>query len=434
MTAGFCYRDGVLHADGVDVAGLASEIGTPAYVYSSALMEQSYRRFADAFKGTDALICFAVKANSNLAVIGTFAALGAGADVVSGGELARALAAGVPPERIVFAGVGKTEDEMAAALKAGILQFNVESEPELLVLDRVARRLATRAEIAIRINPDVDAKTHAKISTGKKGNKFGVDIDQAMAIYDRARSLPGIDAAAVAVHIGSQLTDLEPLKHAFARVRDLVVELKEAGHPIRRIDLGGGIGISYKGESIIDPMDYAAAAKAATDGLGCRLVLEPGRTMVGDAGILLARIVYVKQGSDRRFVILDAGMNDLIRPALYDAYHDIIPVREPAKGAELSAVDVVGPVCESADLFAAQRPLPPLEAGDLVAFRSAGAYSAVMASTYNSRPTPPEILARDGSFAVVKPRVSVEDLFADETLPSWLDAAPPVSKLKATHG
>jgi diaminopimelate decarboxylase len=416
---GFQYKNSVLHADGVDLSALGRDFGTPAYVYSSSTMERAYRGFADAFAGTGALICYAVKANGNLSVIRTFANLGAGADVVSGGELARALAAGVPASRIVFAGVGKTEAEMAAALDAGILQFNVESEPELIALNKIAIGLGKRAEIAVRVNPDVDAKTHAKISTGRKENKFGIDIDRAPAIYALARDLPGIDAAAVAVHIGSQLTDLEPLKSAFGRVRELVIELKAAGHPIRRVDLGGGIGIAYRGENVIDPVAYAEAAKAATDGLGCRLVLEPGRCLVGDAGLLLARVVYVKQGADRRFVILDAGMNDLIRPALYDAYHEIVPVLEPAADARLEPVDVVGPVCESADLFASQRALPHLEPGDLVALKSAGAYSAVMASTYNARPTPPEIMARDGLYAVIKPRRSVEDLLADEAPTPW---------------
>ncbi len=416
----FTYRDGQLAAERVPLARIAAAVGTPAYVYSSALLEAGYRRYAAAFADVDATICYAMKANSNLAVVGTFGALGAGADVVSGGELARALAAGIDPGRIVFAGVGKTPDEMARGLAAGILQFNVESEPELEALAATARRAGRIATVAIRVNPDVDAETHAKITTGRAGDKFGIDIDQAPALFERARRLEGIDIAGVAVHIGSQLTRIAPFEAAFARAADLVRQLRAAGHGIRRVDLGGGLGISYRDETPPDLDRYAQAAKALARDLGCALVLEPGRWLVGNAGVLLAKVVYVKDGSAKRFVILDAAMNDLIRPALYDAWHEIRPVIEPAPGFVPHLVDVVGPVCESTDTFARDRAMPPLAADDLVAFLSAGAYGAVMASSYNSRPLPPEVLVRDDQFAVIKPRPAVTDLFADEALPPWL--------------
>ncbi len=420
MTTGFAYADGRLQTDGVDLARIAAEIGTPAYVYSSAALEETYRRFAAALAPLDPLICYAVKANSNLAVIGTFARLGAGADVVSVGEMARALAAGVPAGRIVFAGVGKREDEMAAALQAGILQFNVESEPELLVLNDVAVRLGLPAAVALRVNPDIDALTHPKISTGTRDNKFGVDIASAKRLFAAARTLPGIDLAGVAVHIGSQLTDLAPLRDTFAAIARLVRDLRAQDHVIRRIDLGGGIGIAYQGETVIDVADYAKVVAETVGDLGARLVFEPGRSLVGNAGVLLSRVIYVKQGEARRFVILDAAMNDLLRPALYDAFHEIVPLVEASADAPLSEVDIVGPVCESADRFAAERLMPPLQAGDLVAIQSAGAYAAVMASTYNSRPIAAEVMVRDSSFAVIKPRQNITQLFADEIMPPWL--------------
>lgn len=416
----FTYAGGRMQTDGVDLAQIADAVGTPAYVYSSAALEETYRRFAAALAPLDPLICYAVKANSNLAVIGTFARLGAGADVVSVGEMARALAAGVPGERIVFAGVGKRGDEMAAALKAGILQFNVESEPELLALNEVALGLGLRATASLRVNPDIDAGTHPKITTGSRDNKFGVDIASAKRLFETARELPGIDLSGVAVHIGSQLTDLAPLRDTFAAIARLVRELRGRDHAIRRIDLGGGIGIAYQGETVIDPAEYARVVMETVGDLGAKLIVEPGRSLVGNAGVLLSRVVYVKQGEARRFVILDAAMNDLLRPALYEAYHEIAPLVEPPANAERSPVDIVGPVCESADRFAAERMMPPLAAGDLVAIKSAGAYAAVMASTYNSRPIAAEVLARDGDFAVIKPRQDISQLFADEIMPSWL--------------
>jgi diaminopimelate decarboxylase len=416
---GFAYREGRLHADATDLETIARSVGTPTYVYSATAMEAGYRAFAGAFAEVDALVCYALKANGNLAVIRTFAALGAGADVVSGGELARALAAGVDPQRIVFAGVGKTDAELAAGLDAGILQFNVESEPELLALDAVARARGRRAPVVLRINPDVDAHTHDKISTGRKHNKFGVPLEAAPALFARARGLPGITITGVAVHIGSQITDLEPFRLAFTRLVDLARALRADGHPIRELDLGGGLGVDYQGETPPPVERYAAMVKALTRDLGCRLVLEPGRHLVANAGVLLTRVVYVKTSDARTFLITDAAMNDLIRPTLYDAYHVIDPVVEPAAGAPRAPVDIVGPVCETGDMFAFDRPMPPVRSGDLLAIRSAGAYGAVMASTYNGRPTPPEVLVRDREFAVVRPRARVDQLFAEERLAAW---------------
>jgi diaminopimelate decarboxylase len=416
---GFCYRDGRLHADAVDLDVVAQTVGTPCYVYSASAMEAGYRAFAGAFADVDALVCYALKANGNLAVVRTFATLGAGADVVSAGELARALAAGVDPQRIVFAGVGKTEAEMAAGLEAGILQFNVESEPELMALDAVARGRGRRAPVALRINPDVDANTHEKIATGRKHNKFGIPIERAPALFALARDLRGVAITGLAVHIGSQITELEPFRLAFTRLVELARALRADGYPIRELDLGGGLGVDYQGETPPPVERYAAMVKALTRDLGCRLVLEPGRHLVANAGVLLTRVVYVKASEGRTFVITDAAMNDLIRPTLYDAYHAIEPVAEPASGAARSPVDIVGPVCETGDMFALDRPMPPMQSGDLLAIRSAGAYGAVMASTYNARPTPPEVLVRDREFAVVKPRASVAQLFADERLATW---------------
>ncbi len=416
---GFHYSNGQLHAESVPLARIARDVGTPAYVYSAGLIRQAYRQFAAAFADRDATICYAVKANSNLAVIRTLALEGAGADVVSGGELARALAAGVPPHKIVFAGVGKTVDEMRQGLQAGILQFNVESEAELLRLNEVVLSMGRVAEIAIRVNPDVDAKTHAKISTGTKANKFGIDIDRAAAIYDLAAGLKGIRASAVAVHIGSQLTQIDPYEQAFTRLVDLVRALKAKGHPIERIDCGGGIGIAYKGERTIAIDAYAAMVKRVTDGSGCALVFEPGRHLVGNAGVLLSQVLYRKPMSSGTALILDAAMNDLVRPAMYDAWHEVIPLREPVGDAR-EVVDLVGPVCESSDTFARDRSMPPLAEGDLVAILSAGAYGAVMSSSYNTRPLVPEILVDGDRFAVIRPRVDVAALLAAETLPDFL--------------
>ncbi|WP_420420255.1 diaminopimelate decarboxylase [Pacificispira sp.] len=418
----FEYRNGVLHAEDVPLTRIAEEVGTPAYVYSRATLTRHYTVFADAFAkaGLDATICYAVKANSNLAVIALLGRLGAGADVVSEGELRRALAAGIPPERIVFSGVGKTESELRFALETGIHEINVESESELHLLSKVASGLGRVAEIAIRINPDVDAKTHEKISTGKKENKFGIDIDKADAIYALAASLPGIKPVSVAVHIGSQLTDLEPYRQAFRRVADLVDRLRAAGHGIVRVDLGGGLGIPYDTEEPPLPDAYAAMAASEIARLNCPVMLEPGRMIVGNAGILLSRALVVKPGETKHFLVLDAAMNDLIRPALYNGHHGIRPVAEAAADATLQPVDVVGPICESGDTFAKGRMLPPIAEGDLVAFGSAGAYGAVMASTYNSRLLVPEVMVDGDRFDVVRARQTYDALIGMDSIPDWL--------------
>ena len=418
----FHYRHGRLHAEGVALDRIADAVGTPFYCYSTATLTRHYQVFRDSFAGHDALVCFALKANSNLAVIRTLAALGAGADVVSEGELRRALAAGVPPERIVFSGVGKTERELAFALDSKILQINVESLPELMLLDRLAQVRKVRAPIALRVNPDVDAQTHAKITTGRKENKFGIEWTDAHRVYRLAAGLPGIAVTGVAVHIGSQLTDLTPFREAFQRVRDLVAMLAADGIDLRHIDLGGGLGVPYDPALELPPLPpaYAAVALAALGDLGCRLVLEPGRVLVGNAGILVARVVHVKEGATRTFVVLDAGMNDLMRPALYEAYHDIVPVAEPISGAPRPPVDLVGPICESSDTFALHRSLPPLAAGDLVAMRTTGAYGSTMASGYNSRPLVPEVMVDGNAFAVVRRRPTYDEMLAPESLPPWL--------------
>ena len=416
----FVYRNGVLHAEGVSLAAIAAEVGTPFYCYSTAALIANYRAYAGAFEGQDAGVCYALKANSNLAVVRTLAAQGAGADVVSEGEMRRALAAGVPANRIVFSGVGKTRAEMRAALEAGIYQLNVESVPELEALSEVASSMGVRAPIAIRVNPDVDARTHAKISTGKKENKFGIDWDHAREVYARAAALPGIRPLGIAVHIGSQLTDLAPFRAAFERVVELLHALRADGIDIQRLDFGGGLGIRYRDETPPDLHEYAGMVRSITGNLGCHVTLEPGRALVGNAGILVSKVVYLKHGLARRFLIVDAAMNDLIRPSLYDAYHAIKPVVEPAATVEPVTVDVVGPVCESGDTFALQRPLPPLKADDLIAFCSAGAYGAVMASTYNTRPLAPEVLVNGDAFAVIRPRPKIEDLLGMDRVPEWL--------------
>ncbi len=417
----FAYRNGVLHAESVPLSTIAESVGTPFYCYSTAALEAHYGAYAGAFADQDAGVCYAVKANSNLAVIRTFARMGAGADVVSGGEMQRALAGGIPAERIVFSGVGKTRAEMRAALEAGIHQINVESIPEVEALSEVATSLGVVAPIAFRVNPDVDAKTHAKISTGKKENKFGIDYDHAREVYAQAAKLPGIKPVSIAVHIGSQLTDLAPFRAAYERVAALLHVLREDGHDIRRLDLGGGLGITYKNERPPELADYAAMVRSLTGNLGCRITLEPGRSLVGNAGILVSSVIFVKQGLHRKFVIVDAAMNDLIRPALYEAYHGIVPVREPDPTAPTEPFDVVGPVCESGDTFALQRLLPPMGADDLVAFLSAGAYGAVMSSSYNTRPLIPEVLVNGDQFAVIRPRPSVEDMLKAERVPDWLN-------------
>ena len=420
----FLYRDGVLHAEDVPLDEIARAVGTPVYVYSTATLERHYRVFQNALDGMPHLICYAMKANSNLAVLRVMARLGAGMDVVSIGEYRRARAAGVPGERIVFSGVAKTAAEMEHALTHGIRQFNVESLPELERLSAVATRLGKIAPITVRVNPDVDARTHAKIATGKSENKFGIPIADARATYARAAALPGIEVVGIDVHIGSQLTDLAPYEAAFEKVAELTRTLRADGHDIRRLDLGGGLGIPYVRANQAPPLpfDYGEVVRRTVGDLGCEIEIEPGRLIAGNAGLLLSEVVYVKQGADRDFLILDAAMNDLIRPAMYDAWHDIIPVREAAPGAEPHRYDVVGPVCESGDTFAKGRDLPTLAEGELVAFRSAGAYGAVMASEYNSRPLVPEVLVSGDRFAVIRARPSYEEMLARDSVPDWLDA------------
>lgn len=415
----FSYKNGELYAEDIALRAIAEEVGTPFYCYSSATLERHYKVFSGAFDGVNSLVCYALKANSNLAVIRTLAELGSGADVVSEGELRRALEAGIPAEKIVFSGVGKKPQEMRYALEVGIHQFNVESEPEVRVLSEVAQSMGKTAPITFRVNPDVDAKTHAKISTGKAENKFGVPWQDVSRIYREAAALPGIKIVGVDVHIGSQLTDLEPYKNAFNRVRELVQQLRAEGHDISRVDLGGGLGIPYDADIPPEPAAYATVALDAIGNLGCQVIFEPGRLIVGNAGVLVSEVIYVKQATERKFVILDAAMNDLIRPAMYDGYHQIDPLREDQKNADYAPADVVGPVCESGDTFARQRDMPYLEDGDLVAFRSAGAYGAVMASTYNTRPLVPEVLVKGDQYAVIRARPSLEELLKLDILPSW---------------
>ena len=416
----FVYRDGRLCAEDVSLIRIAEETGTPFYCYSQATIERHYRVFADAFADVDATVCYAVKANSNIAVIGVLARLGAGADVVSGGELKRALTAGIPASRIVFSGIGKTGEELAAALDAGILQINVESEPELELLGQVAVEKGVSAPVAIRVNPGIDALTHDKITTGKAENKFGIEWTRAHRVYSRAMTMPGIDIVGIAVHIGSQVTDLEPFREAYVRTRDLAALLRADGLAIRRLDLGGGLGIPYGDEPAPSPGEYAAVVKSAIGDLDCRLILEPGRVIAGNAGILVTSVLYVKEGATRRFVVVDAAMNDLMRPALYNAFHGIATVMEAPAKTERKEVDVVGPICETGDTFAVGRPLPPLKAGDLLAIRAAGAYGAVMSSVYNTRPLVPEVLVRGGDFALVRERLSVDDMLSREVIPNWL--------------
>jgi diaminopimelate decarboxylase len=418
----FLYCGGVLHAEDVPLPEIAAAVGTPVYVYSAATLTRHFRLFEEALAWGPHLICFAMKSNSNQAVIALMASLGAGMDVVSGGEYLRAKAAGVPGDRIVFSGVGKTAEEMRLALEGGIRQFNVESEPELERLSRVAAAMGAVAPITVRVNPDVDAKTHEKISTGRYDNKFGIPISRAREVYAMAARLPGIEVVGVDVHIGSQLTDLAPFEAAYLKVADLTHQLRADGHDIRRLDLGGGLGIPYERSNTAPPLplDYGDLIRRTVGDLGCEIEIEPGRLISGNAGILLSEVVYVKRGEGRDFLILDAAMNDLIRPAMYGAWHDIVPVREAAPGVDLAPFDIVGPVCETGDTFARGRPMPPLAEGDLVAFRSAGAYGAVMASEYNTRPLIPEVMVRDDHFAVIRRRPSFEEIISRDTVPSWL--------------
>ncbi|MCL7463798.1 diaminopimelate decarboxylase [Phaeovulum sp. NW3] len=418
----FLYKNGVLHAEDVSIPEIAAAVGTPFYVYSTATLTRHYRLFEEALAGMDHLVCFAVKSNGNIAVLRTLGQLGAGMDVVSGGEYLRAKAAGVPGKRIVFSGVGKTPAEIRQALEGGIRQFNVESEPELLAISAIATELGVQAPIAIRVNPDVDAKTHEKIATGKSENKFGIPIAKARAVYAEAAGLPGIKVVGVDVHIGSQLTDLAPFEAAFLKVRELTLALREDGHDIIRLDLGGGLGIPYtrSNEAPPLPIEYGEVIRRTVGDLGCEIEIEPGRLISGNAGLLVSSLIYLKEGEGRDFLILDAAMNDLVRPSMYGAHHDIVPVAEPAPGTEQRPYDIVGPVCETGDTFAKGRAMPRLAPGDLVAFRSAGAYGAVMASEYNTRPLVPEVLVNGDQFAVIRARPSFDEILGRDTIPEWL--------------
>jgi len=418
----FDYRNGVLHAEAVNLIELAEAVGTPFYCYSTATLERHYRVFSEAFAGEKVLVCYALKANSNQSVLRTLAKLGAGADVVSGGELKRALAAGIPPQRIVFSGVGKTEAELRAALAADIFCINVESEPELELLSRLASEQGKVARVSVRVNPDVDSGSHAKISTGKSENKFGVPLDRARAVYARAAKLPAIRATGIDVHIGSQITDLVPLEAAFRLLVDSVQALRADGHAISHVDFGGGLGIPYHADREAPPLPsaYAEMVKRVTKNLGCTLVFEPGRMIVGNAGILVTRIIYVKHGDSRNFVVIDAAMNDLIRPTLYEAHHDVLPVVAVAQGTPTIVADVVGPVCESGDYLALARIIHAPKTGDLLAVMTAGAYGAVQSGTYNTRPLIPEVLVKDDQYAVVRPRLDVDALIAMDKPAPWL--------------
>ncbi len=417
----FTYQDGCLHCEGVNLEQIADEVGTPCYVYSSATLVRHARVIASAFEGQDCLIAYSVKSNGNLGVLSTLAQEGCGADVVSGGELQRAMRAGIPADRIVFSGVGKTAEEMRLALQAGIHQFNVESAAELRRLSEVATMLGTDAPVAIRVNPDVAAGGHPNISTGKKGDKFGVPWSDAEDLYAEAATLPGIKVVGVDVHIGSQIGDLVPMRAAFEKVVGLTKRLRDAGHEISRIDLGGGLGIPYKEDDApAPPSDYAAMIADVTQDLGVQVILEPGRVITGNAGVMLSTVLYEKAAPETDFLIIDAGMNDLMRPALYDAHHDILPIKQAGAGAERKTYDVVWPICESTDKFAKARELTALRPGQRIAFMSAGAYGAVLSSTYNARPLVPEVLVNGSSFYVVRRRPEFEEMIALEKVPDWL--------------
>lgn len=418
----FLYRNGVLHVEDVPVPGIAAAVGPPFYAYSTATLTRHFRLFDEGLEGLDHLVCYAMKANSNQAIIKTLAGIGAGMDVVSGGEYLRAKAAEVPGERIVFSGVGKTRDEMRLVLEGGVRQVNVESEPEMIALSEVAVASGLSVPIAVRVNPDVDARTHKKIATGKKESKFGIPISRARTVYAVAAALPGLEPIGIDVHIGSQLTDLQPFEDAYNLVADLTRQLRADGRDIRRLDLGGGLGIPYERTNATSPLplDYCEAIKRTVGDLGCEIEIEPGRLIAGNAGIMVSGVIYVKSGEDRNFLILDSAMNDLIRPAMYGAYHDIVPVLEPKAGVEPATYDIVGPVCESGDTFARQRAMPPVGPGDLVAFRSAGAYGAVMSSEYNTRPLIPEVLVHGDRFAVIRARPTFDDIINRDNIPEWL--------------
>jgi diaminopimelate decarboxylase len=418
----FAYRGGVLHAEAVSLGSIADSVGTPFYCYSSATLERHYRVFADAFSDVRSLVCYAVKANSNQAVIATLARLGSGADVVSEGELKRALKAGIPPEKIMFSGIGKTDRELALAVDTGILCVNVESEPELDRLSAIAVSKGRSIDISVRVNPDIDARTHAKIATGKSENKFGIPISRAREVYAYATKLKNIRVSGVDMHIGSQITDLSPFADAFALLSEFVQTLRADGHTISHVDLGGGLGIPYRddGEVPPHPKAYAAIVKNATRGLDCKLIFEPGRLIVGNAGVLVMRVIYVKHGEAKTFVIADAAMNDLIRPTLYEAHHEFWPVKESARGAPSIRADIVGPICETGDYLALDRKMVEPKAGDLLAIMSAGAYGAVQAGTYNTRPLIPEVMVKGGEWSVVRPRLDADALIGLDRLPSWL--------------
>ncbi|MFC3325706.1 diaminopimelate decarboxylase [Mesorhizobium cantuariense] len=418
----FDYRDGVLYAEDVAIPDIAAQVGTPFYCYSTATLTRHYRVFAQAFAGLDALVCYAMKANSNQAVLRTLAKLGAGADVVSEGELRRALAAGIPAGKILFSGVGKTAREMDFALAAGILCFNVESEPELELLSARATALGKVAAISLRINPDVDARTHKKISTGKAENKFGIPWQKARQVYARAAKLPGIKITGIDTHIGSQITELQPFDDAFALLVDLVGALRTDGHAIEHVDLGGGLGIPYRVDNNPPPLPdaYAQIVRKHVTKLGLKVMFEPGRLISGNAGILVSEVIFVKEGDAKNFLVVDAAMNDLIRPTLYDAFHDIRPVVQPPADMPRMMVDVVGPVCETGDYIGLDRDLPRLKAGDLIAVSTAGAYGAVQAGTYNTRLLVPEVLVDGDRFHVVRPRLTYDDLIGLDSVPDWL--------------
>lgn len=418
----FIYKNGHLHAEDASIARIAAVVGTPFYLYSTATLVRHYKLFDEALSWGPHLVCYAMKAASNQAILKTLAAEGAGMDVVSGGEYARAKAAGVPGDRIVFSGVGKTYEEIRTALTGGLRQFNVESEPEMRAISDVATSLGVEAPITVRVNPDVDAKTHAKIATGKSENKFGIPIARAREVYAEAARLPGIKVVGIDVHIGSQLTQLEPFELAYKKVAELTEALRDDGHEIIRLDLGGGLGIPYARSNEAPPLptDYGQLIQRTVGHLGCEIEIEPGRLIIGNAGLLVTKVIYVKNGEGRDFLILDAAMNDLIRPAMYEAHHEIVPIIEPVAASELKPFDIVGPVCETGDTFAKGRLMPTLNAGDLVAFRSAGAYGAVMSSEYNTRPLVPEVLAKDDQFAVIRARPSFDEIINRDTLPEWL--------------
>lgn len=421
----FLYRDGVLHAEDVPLPEIAASVGTPFYVYSSATFLRHLQVFDEALDGMPHLVCYAMKANSNQAILRLLGDAGAGMDVVSAGEYARARAAGVPPERIVFSGVGKTRAEMDYVLTEGVRQFNVESEPELELLSEVATKIGVVVPITVRVNPDVDAKTHPKIATGMSDNKFGIPIGRARSVYARAAALPGVEVVGIDVHIGSQLTDLAPYEAAFEKVVALTQELRSDGHTIKRLDLGGGLGIPYERSNEAPPLprEYGDIIRKTVGHLGCEIEIEPGRLIAGNAGLLVSEVIYRKQGDGREFLVLDAAMNDLIRPAMYDSHHDIEPVIQPKPGVEQAPIDIVGPVCESGDTFAKQRIMPYIGPSELVAFRSAGAYGAVMSSEYNTRPMIPEVLVQGDQFAVIRERPTYEEIINRDKIPVWMQGA-----------